>query len=79
MLGGNDGLWAAAVRGAILLGDTPRARAELQDRLTGDPDPDVVRRALVEALLHGDRAALVKTLDESILGLSETFVPRSAA
>ena len=79
LLGGNDGLWAAAVRGAILLGDTPRARAELQDRLTGDPDPDVVRRALVEALLHGDRAALVKTLDESILGLSETFVPRSAA
>ena len=79
MLGGNDGLWAAAVRGAILLGDTPRARAELQDRLTGDPDPDVVRRALVEALLHGDRAALVKTLDESILGLRETYVPRSAA
>src|SRR5204863_4097644 len=61
LLGGNDGLWAAAVRGALLLGDTPRARAELQDRLTGDPDPDVVRRALVEALLHGDRAALVKT------------------
>jgi len=79
LLGGNDGLWAAAVRGAILLGDTPRARAELQDRLTGDPDPDVVRRALVEALLHGDRAALVKTLDESILGLRETYVPRSAA
>ena len=79
LLGGNDGLWAAAVRGAILLGDTPRARAELQDRLTGDPDPDVVRRALVEALLHGDRAALVKTLDESILGLRATYVPRSAA
>jgi hypothetical protein len=69
LLGGSDGLWAAAVRAAILLGDTPRARAELQDRLSGDPDPDVVRRALVDALLHGDRAQLVVSLDESILGL----------
>jgi hypothetical protein len=69
LLGGSDGLWAAAVRGAILLGETPRARAELQDRLGGDPDPDAVRRALVETLLHGDRATLVKTLDQSILGL----------
>jgi hypothetical protein len=71
LLGGTDGLWAATVRGAILLGETPRARAELHDRLTGDPDPAVVRRALVEALLHGDRAALVKTLDQSILGLRD--------
>jgi hypothetical protein len=69
LLAGNEGLWAAAVRGAILLGDTPRARAELLDRLSGDPDPDVVRRALVEALLHGDRAQLIASLDESILGL----------
>ena len=69
LLGGSDGLWAAAVRGAILLGDTPRARAELQDRLSGDPEPDVVRRLLVEAVLHGDRARLVASLDESILGL----------
>ncbi len=69
LLGGNDGLWAAAVRGALLLGDTPRARAELQDRLSGDPDPDVVRRALVAAVLHGDRSRLVASLDESILGL----------
>jgi hypothetical protein len=69
LLGGNDGLWAAAVRGAILLGETPRARAELHDRLSGDPDADVVRRALVEALLHGDRGKLVMQLDESILGL----------
>ena len=37
---GNDGLWAAAVRGAVLLGETPRGRAELQERLCGDPDPD---------------------------------------
>src|SRR5439155_20726520 len=69
LLGGTDGLWAAAVRGAVLLGDTPLARAELQDRLSGDLDADVVRRALVEALLHGDRAQLVASLDESILGL----------
>jgi hypothetical protein len=69
LLGGADGLWAAAIRGAILLGDTPRARAELQERLSGDPDADVVRRAIVETLLHGDRAELVATLDESILGL----------
>jgi hypothetical protein len=67
--GGTYGLWAAAVRGAILLGDTPRARAELQDRLSGDPDADVVRRTLVETLLHGDREQLVASLDESILGL----------
>src|SRR6266480_684371 len=69
LLGGSDGLWAAAVRGAILLGDTPRARAELQDRLSGDPEADVVRRALVDTLLHGDRTELVASLDESILGL----------
>jgi hypothetical protein len=69
LLGGNDGLWAATVRGAVLLGDSPRARAELQDQLSGDPDADVVRRALVEALLACDRTALVARLDESILGL----------
>ena len=69
LLGGSDGLWAAAVRGAILLGETPQARAELQDRLAGDPDPDVVRRALVETILHGDRPSLVRMLDQTILGL----------
>jgi hypothetical protein len=69
LLAGNDGLWAAAVRGAVLLGETPHARAELQDRLSGDPDPDVVRRALVETILHGDRPSLVRTLDQTILGL----------
>jgi hypothetical protein len=37
--------------------------------LCGDPDPDVVRRAIVETILHGDRVQLVKQLDESILGL----------
>jgi hypothetical protein len=83
LLGGSDGLWAAAVRGAILLGDTPRARAELQDRLAGDPEADVIRRALVETLMHGDRAQLVASLDESILGLrappASYFAARAAA
>ncbi len=69
LLGGTDGLWAAAVRGAVLLGATPGERAGLHERLSGDPSPDAVRRALVEALLHGDRAKLVATLDETILGL----------
>lgn len=83
LLGGSDGLWAAAVRGAILLGDTPRARAELQDRLAGDPEADVIRRALVETLMQGDRAQLVASLDESILGLRAPppsyFAARAAA
>ncbi len=69
LLGGADGLWAAAVRGSVLLGETPRERAELHLSLSGDPEPDPIRRALVEALLHGDRAGLVATLDETILGL----------
>jgi hypothetical protein len=69
LLGGTDGLWAAVVRGAILLGETPRERVDVQARLADDPDPDAVRSALVETLLHGDRTALVRVLDEAILGL----------
>ena len=69
LLGGTDGLWAAVVRGAILLGESPRERADFQTRLADDPEPDAVRRALVETLLRGDRATLVRMLDETILGL----------
>ncbi len=69
LLGGTDGLWAATVRGAVLLGETGRERADLQAGLSGDPDPDAVRRALLETLLHGDRARLVASLDKTILGL----------
>ncbi len=70
LLGGTDGLWAAGVRTAVLLGESPRDRGELLGQLRNDsPGPDVVRRALVEVVMHGDRRALVQTLDESILGL----------
>jgi hypothetical protein len=70
LLGGADGLWAAAVRAAVLLGESPRERGDLLGRLRGEaPPPDVVRRALVEAVMHGNRSLLVATLDESILGL----------
>jgi hypothetical protein len=77
LLGGADGLWAATVRGALLLGETGRERAEQLERLRalsgGEPAKpstvDAVRRALVETLLHGDRGALVAALDESLLGL----------
>jgi hypothetical protein len=77
LLGGVDGLWAATVRTALLLGETARERAEQLDRLRAlgrgeQATPltaDAVRRALVETLLHGDRSALVAALDESLLGL----------
>ena len=77
LLGGTDGLWAATVRTALLLGETARDRLDHLERLraltAGEPAKpstlDAVRRALVETLLHGDRAALVAALDESLLGL----------
>jgi len=77
LLGGTDGLWAATVRTAVLLGETARDRADHLERLralgAGEParpsTVDAVRRAFVETLLHGDRGALVEALDESLLGL----------
>ena len=77
LLGGADGLWAGAVRAAVLLGESGRERAELLERLraltrgeeAGATAADAVRRALVETLAHGDRARLVETLDESLLGV----------
>ena len=77
LLGGVDGLWAAALRAALLLGENGRDRAELLARLrglaAGEPAGDAagaaVRRALVEALVHGNRVALVESLDEALLGL----------
>jgi hypothetical protein len=75
-LGSGEGFFAAALRAAALLGETPRERAELLDRLrllgAGDAaalTADLVRRALVALLEDGNRQGLVKALDESLLGL----------
>jgi hypothetical protein len=77
LLGGPDGLWAAAVRAAVLLGETGRDRAEELERLralvhgeqAGRAAAEAVRKAVVETLAHGDRAALVASLDDALLGV----------
>jgi len=77
LLGGTDGLWAAALRASLLLGESPRDRAGLMTRLrrladgerVSEDDADLHRRALVEVLMHDDRLRLVEALDESALGL----------
>ena len=70
LLGGQDGLWAASARVAVLLGETPAEREELFARLRSDElDSDLVRRALVAALMEGDRTQLVEELDRTLLGL----------
>jgi len=71
LLGGRDGLWAASVRAAVLLGESAEERGRLLELLrAGSPPPDLVRRALVEAVLHADRAKLLRTLDDSLVGLA---------
>jgi hypothetical protein len=67
-LGEGDGAWAAAMRAAVLLGGTPEERAALVDRLR-EPGAELVRRLLVEVLLHGDRPRLVRELDDTLLAL----------
>jgi hypothetical protein len=77
LLGGADGLPAAALRAALLLGEAPADRQVLVASLRGLAGggvsdvraADAIRRALVEALVHGDRPALVATLDEALLGV----------
>lgn len=76
LLGDGEGLQVASFRAAALLGETPRDRADVLARLrllgTGDTAAascDLVRRALVAVLEHGDRRGLVAALDESLLGL----------
>jgi hypothetical protein len=73
LLGADGGVWAAAMRTAVLLGDKTRQRSELLDALRaerlGSDARDAVRRTLVETLLHGDRAQLVVALDDTLLGL----------
>jgi hypothetical protein len=77
LLGGPDGLWAATVRAAVLLGETGRERAEELARLRslerGEPAApaaaEAVRKAVVETLVHGNRSALVTSLDEALIGV----------
>jgi hypothetical protein len=77
LLGGVDGLWAAAMRASLLLGETNRERAGLIGQLRGlaqgeraeEEVVDAVRRAIVETLLHEDRDRLVAALDDALLGL----------
>jgi hypothetical protein len=77
LLGGADGLWAAAMRATLLLGEGNRERSGLIDRLrslargerAGVQVADDLRRAIVETLLHDDRTRLITALDEALLGL----------
>ena len=77
LLGGADGLWAAAVRAAVLLGETGRDRADqlallrglARGEAAGPTAADAVRKAVVETLAHGDRPALVESLDDALLGI----------
>jgi hypothetical protein len=75
-LGRGEGLFAASIRAAALLGETPRERAELLERLrllavvdAAAATGDLVRRTLMRVLESGHRAELVTALDESLLGL----------
>jgi hypothetical protein len=73
LLGAGDGAWAAGMRAAVLLHEKTKERAELAAALKAHPGGsrarDALRLALVETLLHGGRAGLVETLDETLLGL----------
>ena len=77
LLGGADGLWAAAARLSVLVGEDASHRGELFARLrgltgggqAGKDDADLVRRALLEVLMAGDRLDLLERLDDSLLGL----------
>jgi hypothetical protein len=74
LLGGMDGLWAAAMRASILLGESNRAlvgqlRALARGELVDAEVVDAVRRGIVETLLHEDRRRLLDDLDEALLWL----------
>jgi hypothetical protein len=77
LLGCDEGPWAAAMRAAVLLGESGAERGDLLTALRALVDGDgpgsraeeAVRRAVVEVLLHDSRPALVASLDEVLLGL----------
>ena len=82
LLGGGEGLFAASMRAAAALGETPRERAAVLDRLrllaAGDAaaaTSDLVRLALVAVLDHGERPAFLRSLDETLLGLRPKPTP----
>jgi hypothetical protein len=66
-LGEGDGAWAAVMRGAALLGETPKEKAALVEKLR-EPPCELVRQLLVAVLLHENRGALVRELDDVLLG-----------
>ena len=66
-LGNGEGAWAAGMRAAALLGETAQERAQLVDAVR-EPTADLVRRLLVAVLLHGNRRALLRELDATLLG-----------
>jgi len=67
-MGNGEGLYAAAMRAAALLGETADERADLATQFR-EPSRDLVRRLLVAVLLHGNRRALLRELDGALLGL----------
>jgi hypothetical protein len=73
-LGAQDGLWAASVRAAALLGESGRDRADVHARLrdlSTQGALDTIRRILVELLLQENRVQVIAHLDETLLGLRE--------
>jgi hypothetical protein len=72
------------LRAAVLLGDSSEERRAIHAALralasgeqASERAEDAVRRSLVETLRHGDRTALVRSLDDTLLGLRAT--PRLA-
>ena len=67
-LGDGQGLWAAGMRAAALLGMTADERADLVERFR-EPTPDLMRRLIVALLLRGERTTLLRELDQALLGL----------
>jgi len=67
-LGNGEGLYAAGMRAAALLGETAEERATLAERFR-EPTPDLIRRLVLAVLMRGDRRALMRELDGALLGL----------